>query len=145
MSFVITFYSACVFELRKQPWLNGLIGLMCDQFIALAIWYNKSSPMFCILFFVSVFEWTSKIFFTYDLYIFNEDLFDQYVSNFIEHTKKSVLQYAICDVWDSCDAVCFTLFTVTIIHSIQKNTKMRNWKTRPKLTKSSTSFLSKNC
>ena len=46
----------------------------------------------------------------------------------------NILEEVICYAYDPCNAMCFTLFTITSVHNIWKITKIRNSETRCKTT-----------
>ena len=47
--------------------------------------------------------------------------------------KVCIIQDVICDAYDSCHAMCFTLFMVTTIRRIHKISKIKNFETLNKM------------
>ena len=91
-----------------------------------------------IYFLVSVFEWTAKIFLCMTLIFFRMIRVTSVgfilLETLLKFCATNVFQGGICEAWRQCCAMCFTLFAVTSIHSIQKIKTKRNLETRSKMT-----------
>ena len=104
------------------------------------VWRKTFSYVFLVwvfllyLPFVSVFGMTARVFLFTFSYIVTQDACDQCRANLIGLTEKDSVRRVslvlIRDASGSWQAIYFSLFTVTSIHSIQRGTRNRNSETK---------------
>ena len=105
-------------------------GLRVMQKLCHCLWFSSLSPSSQCFWA----DWPKFFIF----YVVTQDACNQYRINFIERTGKKnstrdVLLVVIPGTCGPWHVMCFSLFTVTSIHSIRKRTRNRNLETRLKV------------